>query len=342
MITAQKVAHALDANYKKSGDGFVCKCPAHDDNTASLKVTDGKDGKILVHCHAGCDSGDVIGELKNRGLWLYPDEKRRPSSMGGTAVEANDNRRAKPKPKLVAKYDYLDHVTGDLMMQVVRLEPKGFFQRRPDLTRPGEWLNKVDAEHRTLYNAASVAGAEGAVLIVEGEKDVDNLAEIGVVATCNPGGAGKWQDNYNEILLDKDVVLVPDNAAPGAKHADMVGAALQGIAKRVRILHLPGLPEKGDISDWLAVEGNDKAALRELINEAPLWPPPVAPAKSVDVEAIINRQEVATESDFPFLCLGYNKGSYFYLPKGTQQIVELTGHGHTKGNLLTLAPLYFW
>jgi putative DNA primase/helicase len=171
------------------------------------------------------------------------------------------------------------------------------------------------------------------VLIVEGEKDVDNLAEIGVVATCNPGGAEKWQDNYNEILRDKDVVLVPDNDAPGAKHANKVGAALQGIAKSIRILHLPGLPEKGDISDWLAVEDNDKA---------PLWTPPVAPAKPVDVEAIINRQEVATASDFPFLCLGYNKGSYYYLPRETQQVVELSAGAHTKNNLLSLADLSFW
>jgi hypothetical protein len=113
--------------------------------------------------------------------------------------------------KIVAEYDYFDHITGELLMQVVRYEPKGFSQRRPDPDRPNEWARTVPAECRTLYNAARAYNAKGVVLIVEGEKDVDNLAKIGVVATCNPGGAEKWQDNYNEILRDKDVVLVPDN-----------------------------------------------------------------------------------------------------------------------------------
>jgi putative DNA primase/helicase len=311
----------------------------------------------------------VIDAIKARGLWPDAGPHHRPRSAGGTATIANDNlgskRGGQAKQgggKIVATYDYFDHITGDFLMQVVRYEPKGFSQRRPDPDRPSEWARTVPAECRTLYNAARAYNAKGVVLIVEGEKDVDNLAEIGVVATCNPGGAEKWQDNYNEILRDKDVVLVPDNDPqlrnkstgalqfhpdgrprhPGQDHADMVGAALQGIAKSIRILHLPGLPEKGDISDWLEVEGNDKDALLELIDRAPDWAAPVAPAKPFDVEAIINRQEVATESDFPFLCLGYNKGSYYYLPRETQQVVELSAGAHTKNNLLSLADLSFW
>lgn len=349
MSQAAHVAKALDPNFSKSGDGYMVRCPAHNDNTASLKVSDGKNGKLLVHCHAGCEPLTVIDAIKARGLWPDAGPHHRPRSAGGTATIANDNLGSKSGGKanqsggkIVAEYDYFDHITGDLLMQVVRKEPKGFFQRRPDPDRPDEWAKTVPAECRTLYNAARAYNAKGVVLIVEGEKDVDNLAEIGVVATCNPGGAKKWQDSYSEILRGKDVVLVPDDDEPGAEHADMVGAALRGIAKRVRILHLPGLPEKGDISDWLEVEGNDKDTLLELIDRAPDWAAPVAPAKHVDVEAIINRQEVATESDFPFLCLGYNKGSYYYLPRETQQVVELSAGAHTKNNLLSLADLSFW
>jgi hypothetical protein len=153
-----------------------------------------------------------------RGLWPDAGPHHRPRSAGGTATIANDNlgskRGGQAKQgggKIVATYDYFDHITGDFLMQVVRYEPKGFSQRRPDPDRPSEWARTVPAECRTLYNAARAYNAKGVVLIVEGEKDVDNLAEIGVVATCNPGGAEKWQDNYNEILRDKDVVLVPDN-----------------------------------------------------------------------------------------------------------------------------------
>jgi hypothetical protein len=48
-------------------DGIAC-CVAHDDRTPSLSVSE-RDGKLLVHCHAGCDQRAVIAALKARGLW---------------------------------------------------------------------------------------------------------------------------------------------------------------------------------------------------------------------------------------------------------------------------------
>lgn len=280
MSHAAFIAKALDPRFRSSGEGFACRCPIHDDDTPSLQVTDGKDGKILVYCHAGCDNTVIIKELRARGLWPEVAQHYRLRTAGGTAEIANDNvgdlgasKAKKPNGKIVAKYDYVDHITGELVMQVRRYEPKGFSQHRPDPSRPGRWINSTSAEHRTLYNAVQAYRAEGAVLVVEGEKDADNLTALGFVVTCNPGGSKKWQDNYTEILRGKDVVLVPDNDKPGAEHAQLVAGKLQGVAKRIRILNLPDLPQKGDVSDWLAIEGNDAARLSALIDRAPDWAP---------------------------------------------------------------------
>ena len=93
------------------------------------------------------------------------------------------------------------------------------------------------------------------MLIVEGEKDVDNLAKLGIVATCNAGGATKWKPDHAAHLKGANVIILPDNDGPGREHAQMVRKSLSGVAARVRVLELPGLPEKGDVSDWLAVGG---------------------------------------------------------------------------------------
>nr|MDQ3820087.1 AAA family ATPase [Acidobacteriota bacterium] len=110
------------------------------------------------------------------------------------------------------------------------------------------------------------------VFIVEGEKDCDYLASLGLLATTNAGGAGKWRNEYNEALRDRHVIILPDNDDPGRKHAQTVASSLYGIAKSVRILELPDLPPKGDVSDWLD-GGRTLEQLKTLANDAPLWKP---------------------------------------------------------------------
>ena len=96
------------------------------------------------------------------------------------------------------------------------------------------------------------AVAAGRVIcIVEGEKKVDRIInELGFAATCNAGGAGKWEHEHSQYLKDADVVLLPDNDQAGHDHIATVAQSLSDIAKRVRVLELPNLPEKGDVVDW--------------------------------------------------------------------------------------------
>ena len=97
---------------------------------------------------------------------------------------------------------------------------------------------------------------DATVFIAEGEKDCDNLGELGLVATCNHGGAGRWSPDISRYLANRRVVILPDNDEPGRAHARGVAAKLAGIAASIRVIELPGLPPKGDVSDWLAAGGS--------------------------------------------------------------------------------------
>ena len=73
--------------------------------------------------------------------------------------------------------------------------------------------------------------------------------KLGLIATCNPEGAGKWRSEFNEHFKGRSVVILPDNDADGLKHAEDVARNLHGVAKSVRVIQLPKLPPKGDVSD---------------------------------------------------------------------------------------------
>ncbi len=234
---------ALDG-LRETPNGWQAICPAHDDRTASLSVGKGDDGKLLIHCFAGCTPQSVVAAV---GLQMSDLMPRR-------------NGRASKKSfgKIVAEYDYRDEA-GELLYQAVRFHPKDFRQRVPDGN--GGWTWKTKGVRRVLYRLPELLAADPSetVYIVEGEKDVDTLRKRGCVATCNVGGASKWQKEYNEHLRGRSVVILPDNDDAGRKHARMVAKSLVGVAASVKIVELPKLPEHGDVSDWLTAGGTVEA-----------------------------------------------------------------------------------
>jgi AAA domain len=177
---------------------------------------------------------------------------------------------------IVATYNYMDE-SGAPLFEVVRLSPKDFRQRRPN--GKGGWNWSLGDARRVLYRLPEVrdAAASGRlVLVVEGEKDTDNLRKLGFTATCNPGGANKWRAEYNESLRGADVVIIGDNDPSGRSHAAHVASSLKDVARRVRVLDLckawPACPAKGDISDWIEASGTAEALLA-LIEALPEWVP---------------------------------------------------------------------
>ena len=174
--------------------------------------------------------------------------------------------------RIVATYDYRDE-DDNLLFQVVRFDPKGFSQRRPG--GAGDWEWDLKGVRRVLYRLPELLAADPAkpVFIVEGEKDADNLIKLGLVATTNPMGAKKWLPEYSGYIEDRDVVIVPDNDKDGAEHVPEVAYSAHGATKSVRVLELAGLPDHGDVSDWLE-QGHTADELMDLARKAPEWEPP--------------------------------------------------------------------
>ncbi|KVX10615.1 hypothetical protein WL01_22530 [Burkholderia ubonensis] len=183
-------------------------------------------------------------------------------------VAANDNTPAPRKRfNVVATYDYYD-ADGVLLFQVCRMDPKDFRQRRPDPASRDGWDWSVKGVEQVPYRLPQMlARSDETIFMVEGEKDADNLAARGLLATCNAGGANKWRDELTPHFRGREVVILPDNDDAGRAHAQLVTSKLQGIAASVRVLALPNLPHKGDVSDWLEA-GHGADELRALAERA--------------------------------------------------------------------------
>lgn len=244
---------ALLKNVKQDGNGYMACCPAHDDRKASLSISTGDDGRILIYCHAGCCVEDIIAAMGIEMKDLFPQTAK------------------KSKREIECVYDYKD-ANGKLIYQAVRFKPKSFAQRQPD--GKGGWLWKMTGVKPVPYRLPELLKAieqEQVVFIAEGEKDCDNLAALGLTATCNHGGAGKWKANHSKwFKAGVRVVILPDNDDPGREHAQKVARQLYDKGCKVKIIELPGLPEKGDVSDWFK-NGGTRDKLLQLVKDAPAW-----------------------------------------------------------------------
>jgi hypothetical protein len=260
-----RVLEALGDSVKSTGPGkWSARCPTHDDRHASLTVTSGDDGKALLKCHAGCSAADIVSQLGMTLRDLFPPREK-----------SNGNGHAR---RIVQSYDYID-ADGELRYQSVRYSPKDFRQRRPD--GRGGWIWSMGDVERILYHLPALLNSaeddpDGIVFVIEGEKDADRLATFNFIATTNVGGAGKWKgtdgDRYAETLRGRRLVILSDNDSAGRNHAQDVARTCHGKAKDIRVIELPGLPTKGDVSDWLDAGGTREELFR-IVESAPSWTP---------------------------------------------------------------------
>lgn len=242
---------------RPSTDGWVTAlCPFHDDKKPSFafEKTTGN-----WKCHGGCGQGTLIDfEAKVRGVTF----KDALTDLG----DELDVPRPNGKDGREKVYDYTD-ADGKLLYQVLRKPGKKWTQRQPDGN--GGFIPNVKGVPRVLYHLKELAARpDDRVFVVEGEKDADRLAALGLLATTNSGGAEKWRDDYGADLKDRDVVVLPDNDDPGRRHAKQVAESLRVEARSVRIVTLPGLGPKQDVSDWLDAGGNLDQLLM-LVDQTP-------------------------------------------------------------------------
>ncbi|MFW6030322.1 MAG: hypothetical protein ACOCRO_08725, partial [Halanaerobiales bacterium] len=241
---------------KQTGSNqWIALCPAHDDRHRSLSISAGKN-KINFHCHAGCTGDEILQTIGLSWEDIYFNDEY--------GYQSQRDR------KIVAEYDYTDE-RGNLLYQVVKYSPKTFRQRRKD--NDGDWIWGLGDTRRVLYRLSQVITAiinSEKIFIVEGEKDADRLIQLGLMGTTNPMGAGKWDDSYTDTLTGAEVIIIPDNDKAGFNHASNVATKLLNKAKSVKVVELPGLDKKEDISDWLN-QGGSKEKLIKLVEEAPLF-----------------------------------------------------------------------
>jgi hypothetical protein len=294
----RRVTTALEAHGSKHRGGSW-QCPAHDDRFPSLSVRQGDD-RVLVHCHAGCSAEAIC------------------AALGLSLADLFDAPADRPAQRRIAEtYQYVDR-DGVELFEVVRYEPKGFSQRR----RNGHgYVNNLGDVERVLYRLPQILAAiadNTPIYIAEGERDVHALEQAGVVATCNPGGAGKWRPEHADTLRGAHVAIVVDQDEPGRKHAATIARSLDGIAKVVQ-LYAPA--EGKDAADHLRTH-----SIAELVAVEPdeipdddLEPTGERRIKRVDLRKLKVRAVDWIEKP--------------YLPRG--ELVVLQGHGGSGKGALT-------
>ena len=310
MTTTTDVLNHLEKVKGPDGQGrFTALCPFHQDTDPSLRIF--KSG--AARCFGSCDRHWSPREFAE--------------ALGFAAPPA-----AVPQPQRT--YDYRD-VDGSMAFQVVRRPGKKFIQRRPDTSKPGEWVYNVRGVDPLLYRLPQLMEADSSrwLFVVEGEKDADNLGHLGLVATTNPRGAGKWREEYSQYLTGRLVAVIPDNDDAGQNHAETVARSVHGMAAGVKVVALPGLEPRGDVSDWLEAGGTAEALLAIVDATDPYIPmsengaaPPEDLAQTVVWEGSKWRPVARRIIQQGLLSHGYfldAEGRYYYFDQETKVLYDL-------------------
>jgi hypothetical protein len=212
-----------------------------------------------------------------------PSQKKDDPVQRMNARASKDFNETKPQTEKAAKrekeklgpivktYDYTE-ADGTLLYQVTRHNPKDFRQRMPD--GKGGWIDSLEGlkGRRVLYRWHELAQwPDATVVVCEGEKDADRVAYLGNCATTV--ASGTWTAECVDALKGRDVFILQDNDDAGVKRAQDAAKALHGIAKSIRIVLLPDLPEKGDVSDWLDADFSRAPTLDRICLDTPEWKP---------------------------------------------------------------------
>jgi len=281
----------------KSGKGWSARCPAHDDRRASLSISEGDNGTALLTCHAGCEASAVVSAVGLKLADLFPESPDRtasrppkPKAVGctyPTARMALDSLEARHGTRS-GLWSYRD-AGKNLVGFVVRWDRAGGKDIRPVSGHADGWRVGALPEPRPLYRLPELATANR-VIVVEGEKCADAAQKLGFSATTSAGGSGAATKTDWRPLADKDVWILPDNDTPGRKYAHTVAGILTKLTPPavVKIVELPGLPDKGDIVDWIGSRG-DTAKPDDLRQEIQKFASNLPPEKDVPTTNEVER-----------------------------------------------------
>jgi hypothetical protein len=258
-MNAHELATRVQA--KRIGKEYRVACPAHPDTHPSLEFRDGDDGIVLTCRSRGCSWSDIVTAWNLTPADLFTEP-------------------ASTTTSIVAEHRYCDE-RGVHLFDVVRFEPKDFRQRRAD----GVW--KMTGVRRVVYHLDTLHG-QSVVYLVKGEKDADRLQALGLPATTNPGGAGTWRPDYTQQLTTagvEKVVVIPDSDDAGRAHAETVARSCHAAGITVKVVTLPDVPSKGDVSDYLAQHSKDD--LIALVKQTAVFVPQPEPASPAPASTMV-------------------------------------------------------
>lgn len=203
--------HTHGTNPKQRGDTYMARCPAHDDNTPSLSISPGTEpDSVLLHCFAGCTINQITTAIGITPKQLFKPKERTKNALG----EETDC------------YTYTN-ADGEPVLRVHRFEPKTFRQSHWNGI---SWQWGAGDTPKLLYRLPRVQEAVQTgqtIYVVEGERDVQTLETLGLYATTNAGGAGKFTEQHAQQLVGaSNIIIIADADQPGMDHAQRVAAEI--------------------------------------------------------------------------------------------------------------------
>lgn len=268
----------LVKNIRPSGNGYTACCPAHDDKIPSLSFSENENGKIMVYCHSGCTFYQIIQSLGIKEKDLITSNAPKSFSSNSKIISKNVvspnpsadvksklNPKNKVQRQIEATYKYYDE-NNILVYESIKYTPKQFCFRRPDFNNQGQFIYNLKNTKLYLYQLIPLIDAvknKQTINIVEGEKDVNSLMELGLVATTNPMGASvpnqksKWLEDFNHYFKGaKEVILIPDNDTMGYKHVINIYNNLVDIVENIKFgVYKGNVALKYDSSDLINDRG---------------------------------------------------------------------------------------
>ncbi|MFC1933274.1 AAA family ATPase [Chloroflexota bacterium] len=251
---------------KQSGDHWIAPCPLTEHRTPAghLTLKDGGD-KALVTCQGGRHSYQDICQAFGFTSLTYSRNGNGPEDNKQKTLVATFSYECE-KDKEAYQIRRFDLGNGSKTFEAWHKEGGKY------VSGVGEYKDKPILYHLPEIPDWIATGKR--IYIPEGELKVDRIITQGGAATTSPFGAGrkKWRSEYSTVLAGAGVIILPDNDKTGHDFGQDKATSLYGIAKRVKVLELPELPEKGDIIDWF-IAGGTFEQLEQLASEAPEYKP---------------------------------------------------------------------
>jgi hypothetical protein len=281
-VDLKKLAQALGGNV--SHGQVLAPGPGHspEDRSLSVKPSPSAQDGFVVNSFAGDDLIACKDHVRNK-LGMAPFQHNgHHTRVSDAAIDAalrgaiaGQQQQASSRGRIVAEYNYSDR-DGTLLYQVVRFEPKKFAHRKPDGN--GGWIWQ-GSERRVLYRWPDLLKyPDATVFVCEGEKDADRVASLDHCATTV--ASGEWTIDCIKALAGRNCLILEDNDDRGQEKAREAATALYGTAKTIRIVRLPDLPDKGDVSNWLDADPRRADKLVDISFNAPPWAPHDSPPSS--------------------------------------------------------------